>query len=100
MRKNRAYRRSQRERVINRKIHILRQFGGEKYIFAWCRGKKGRFAKGKIHCSCWMCRSKSYDGLSHADRRKLLATRQQLNEDTSFLRQKIPYDNPPIRRKY
>jgi len=81
MKKNRAYRRSQRERVINRKTHILRKIGGEKYIFAWSGGKKGRFAKGKIHCSCWMCRSKSHDSLSHADRIKLLAVQQQLNEE-------------------
>jgi hypothetical protein len=82
MRKTRAGRRAQRERVINRKICILRQFGGEEYIFAWSRGSTGRFAKGKIHCSCWMCRSKSYDILSHSDRRKLEAARQQLNEET------------------
>ena len=80
MKKTRADRRSQRERIINRKTNILRQFGGEKYIFAWSRGKTGRFAKGKIHCSCWMCRRKSYDIPSHADRRKFLAVRQQLNE--------------------
>jgi len=83
MKKNRAYRRSQRERVINRKIHILRKFGGKEYVFAWSRGKRGRFAKGKIHCSCKMCRAKSYDTLSHADERKLLAAQQQMSEETS-----------------
>ena len=65
-------------------------------MFAWSRGKVGRFAKGKIHCSCWysppserqrvkvplrMCRSKSHDELSQADKKKLLAARQQLNEE-------------------
>jgi hypothetical protein len=83
MKKTRAYRRSQRERVINRKTRILRKFGGEEYIFAWSRGKRGRFAKGKIHCSCWMCRSKSYDILSHADERELLASQQQMSEEAS-----------------
>ena len=83
MKKTRAYRRSQRERVINRKICILRKFGGEENVFAWSRGKKGRFAKGKIHCSCKMCRTKSHDILSHSDERKLLAAQQQMSEETS-----------------
>ena len=42
--------------------------------------------QGKIHCSCWMCRRKSYDELSGTDKRKQEAYRQQLeemaNEDT------------------
>ena len=81
MRKNRAYRRSQRLRVIRRKICLLRKYGGDNYVLAWSGGgKTGRFAKGKIHCSCYMCRRKSYDFLSHADRKKLIAARQQLNE--------------------
>ena len=81
MKKTRAYRRSQRDRVINRKICILRKIGGENNVFAWSRGKRGRFAKGKIHCSCYMCRTKSYDTLSHADKRKLLIVQQQLSEE-------------------
>jgi hypothetical protein len=81
MRKNRAYRRSQRLRVIKRKIRLLRKYGGDKYVLAWSGGgKTGRFAKGKIHCSCWMCRTKSYDNLSHADSKKMIDAQQQLNE--------------------
>ena len=79
--KTRASRRSQRTRIINRKVSILRKYGGEKNVFAWSRGNTGRFAKGKIHCSCWMCRDKSYDDLSYADKKRLLAARQQLNEE-------------------
>jgi hypothetical protein len=60
---------------------MLRKIGGEENIFAWSRGKRGRLAKCKIHCSCWMCRSKSYDMLSRADKRKLLSARQQVNEE-------------------
>jgi len=79
--KNRAYRRSQRNRVIKRKVCILRKIGGEKHVLSWSRGgEAGRFAKGKIHCSCHMCRIKSYDILSHSDRKKLLAAQQQMNE--------------------
>ena len=79
--KTKAYRRSQRQRAINRKVSLLKKYGGERYVFAWSRGKIGRFAKGKIHCSCWMCRSKSNENLSHADRKRLLAAKQQLNEE-------------------
>ena len=81
MKKTRALRRVQRTRIINRKSHFLRQIGGEEYVVAWSRGNTGRFGKSKIHCSCWMCRTKSYDMLSHADERKLLAAWQQLNEE-------------------
>ena len=79
--RTKAYRYSLRARAINRKVSILRKYGGEEYVFAWSRGDVGRFAKGKIHCSCWMCRSKSYDDLSHADKKRLLAARQQVNEE-------------------
>jgi hypothetical protein len=77
MKRNRAYRRWQRNRVINRKVRILKRIGGDEQIFAWSRGDTGRFAKGKIHCSCRICRTKSYDYFSHADERRILAARQQ-----------------------
>ena len=79
--KSRAYRRSQRDRVINRKVSMLKKYGGDSYLFGWTRGNSGRLAKAKIHCSCWMCRNKSYDHLSHADEKKLIAAQQQLNEE-------------------
>jgi len=82
MKKNRAYRRSQRQRVICKKIRLLRRIGGENYVHAWSSGGKkiGRLAKGKIHCSCPMCRRKSYDELSRADRKKLISAKQQIDE--------------------
>jgi hypothetical protein len=80
MKKTRARRRSQRARAVNRKVLILRKSGGEKYVFGWTRGYAGRLAKGKIHCSCYMCRSKSYDTLSHADSKKLISAQQQMKE--------------------
>jgi len=81
MKKTRAYRRSQRTRVIKRKVRLLRQYGGEKFVSAWSGGgRTGRFAKGKIHCSCRMCRNKSYDTPSHTDRKKLLSGEQQIND--------------------
>jgi len=81
MKKTETFRRSERTRIINRRVKILKQFGGEKYVFAWSRGDIGRFSKGKIHCSCWMCRSKSYDAISRADKRKLISAQQQLKDD-------------------
>lgn len=54
--RNRTYRRIQRRRVINRKKRIIK--GQNNY---WHYKNEGELSKGKIHCSCWMCRSKSYD---------------------------------------
>ena len=51
-------------RAIHRKEGILKRIGGEEYIRAWTGGTPGRLAKGKIHCSCPMCRKKSYDSPS------------------------------------
>jgi hypothetical protein len=79
--KTRAYRRSQRARTVSRKVRLLKKIGGEGNVFGWTRGNLGRLAKSKIHCSCWMCRSKSYDELSHTDCKKLLSAKQQMNEE-------------------
>jgi hypothetical protein len=61
---------------------MLKKYGGNEYVFAWSRGKYGRLSKGKIHCSCWMCRTKSYDTISNADKKKFLSAQQQLKDDT------------------
>jgi hypothetical protein len=67
-------------RIIRRKVNILKQYAGN-FVYTWSGGgDTGRFAKGKIHCSCRMCRTKSYDNLSHADRKKFLSVQQQVNE--------------------
>ena len=46
---------------------------GDENVKAWTAGgtKIGRLSKGKIHCSCWMCRVKSYDYRSHMDARRI-----------------------------
>ena len=80
MSRNRAYYRMQRRRAITRKIGILRRIGGEEYVHMWSGGKPGRFAKGKIHCSCSLCRMKSYDELARRDKRSLESAAQQLDE--------------------
>ena len=68
MNRDRSYYRKQRMRVIHCKETILRQLGGEENVLAWEHGAAGRLSKGKIHCSCWMCRSKSYDEPQVRDR--------------------------------
>ena len=81
MKKTRTYRRAQRTRIIKKKVCMLRKYGGEEYVFAWTRGETGRLAKSKIHCSCWMCRKKSYDAISRADKRRLISAKQQLKDE-------------------
>ena len=81
MNRDRAYHRRQRKRAIHRKEGILRGIGGEEYVFAWSRGAPGRFAKGKIHCSCPMCRVKSYDDPCIRDKRAAEYAAEQLREE-------------------
>ena len=57
MKRTRAYRRRQRSRAIARKKRIcLQHYGFEYYPF------DGMYSKGKIHCSCPMCRGKDEFG--------------------------------------
>jgi len=69
MKRDRGYYRSQRKRTIQRKERILHFWGSCEEVTAWERGAKGRLSKGKIHCSCPMCRRKSYDDPTIRDKR-------------------------------
>jgi len=80
MKRDRGYYRSQRKRTIRRKSFLLYGIGGQDYWFAWTRGANGRLAKGKIHCSCPMCRSKSYDDPSARDKRAKGKAKEMINE--------------------
>ena len=80
MNRDKAYYRYQRKKHIRRKLGILRRIGGEDDVRAWSRGQPGRLSKGKIHCSCWMCRTKSYDELSHGGKKRNAAAEQDLKE--------------------
>ena len=80
MNRDRSFYRKQRRRVIHRKENLLRRLGGEELVQAWARGAVGRFSKGKIHCSCWLCRRKSYDDPKIRDKRAAIDTAQQLLE--------------------
>ena len=80
MNRDRSYYRKQRMHAIHRKEKILRQLGGEENVLAWEHGAAGRLSKGKIHCSCWMCRRKSYDAPQIRDQRAAMDAVQQLLE--------------------
>ena len=91
MRRNKAYYRWHKRRIIKKKIDFLRHYGGAESIYAWTRDKPGKLAKGKIHCSCWMCRTKSYDHISHSDAKHIESITQKFkefyqiyNEDNDF----------------
>ena len=75
MNRSRDYYRKQRARVIRRKQKIIH--GLNDY---WHVEHAGMLSKGKIHCSCPMCRHKSYDEKSMSDKRKDEFAQQQLDE--------------------
>lgn len=56
MNRDRQYYRVQRARHIRRKQRIIREQNDY-----WYYRHAGELSKGKIHCSCPMCRHKSYD---------------------------------------
>lgn len=80
MQRDRAYYRKMRNRTIRQKCTLLKKLGGDDLLEGWIRGDAGRLAKGKIHCSCRVCRSKSYDALSCRDRKHKISAVEQLRE--------------------
>lgn len=79
MNRNRNYYRKQRERSIKRKFAIQQFTLGTEYAEEIYDGKKGQLSKGKVHCSCSMCRTKSYDELSHRDKLQQESAKEQLH---------------------
>lgn len=69
MKRNRNYYRQQRERAIKRKYRLEQKRLGRILAEEIYDSKRlGQLNKGKIHCSCPMCRTKSFDELSHRDK--------------------------------
>lgn len=66
--KNRTknYYREMRAKHITRKKRIVR----EQHNY-WHYEYEGQYSKGKIHCSCPLCRHKSYDEQKISDKRKI-----------------------------
>lgn len=78
MARTRAYRRHHRERVIDRLSRISHSLYGRAYY-----RHRGAYSKGKIHCSCWMCRESDYRGRHILDRtelRSMIRMREQFGE--------------------
>lgn len=68
MSRSRAYTRHQRINHIGRKKHIIHSQNDY-----WRVKHDGMLSKGKIHCSCSMCRVKSYDYPKVQDIRRMMA---------------------------
>lgn len=78
--RNRAYSRFQRIRIIIKKKKLAKMNG-------FTYRSDGYLAKGKIHCSCWMCSVKTKrDGFPHAQIKKLQATDADLKDFKSRLK--------------
>lgn len=79
MERNRAYRRHQRRRVIQRKLYITTVARG------WNEEQKliqqpGRLSKAKTHCSCAMCKyEKHYKVLKKQYRAKLDGVEKEID---------------------
>lgn len=72
--KNRKYRRRQRELHIKRKENIIRshQFADDTWMPV-----RGKLSKGKVHCSCKICRFNSY---THQDAKQAASMLGALQE--------------------
>ncbi|MBR1385091.1 MAG: hypothetical protein IJ555_14985 [Ruminococcus sp.] len=68
MSRSRAYTRHQRINHIGRKKRIIHNQNDYRYY-----KHEGMLSKGKIHCSCWMCRTKSYNYPKIQDVRRCMA---------------------------
>lgn len=72
MERNKAYYRYQRERNIEKKYSKRKKLWGTEMTESYYSSNpKGELSKGKIHCSCPMCREKSYERKSHRDRKMM-----------------------------
>lgn len=74
MNRDRAYYRKQRAKHIARKKRMIKEWSTDGTTYWIC--PNGALNKGKIHCSCWMCRRKSYDDKSHKDLARIAAMNQ------------------------
>lgn len=66
MNRTRDFYRFQRKQHILRKKRIIKDV----YICDNYYSDDGKYSKNKIHCSCWMCRNKSYDSATNNAKRK------------------------------
>lgn len=68
-------------RCKNRKLNLLYDINGKSSIDKYyTKRHKGQLSKGKIHCSCNMCSTKSKDSLKISDLKKINKLDFDLNE--------------------
>lgn len=79
--RDRAYYRKMRAKHIKRKKRIAEYY----YGFGWVYPFDGMYSKGKVHCSCRMCRSRDYNG-------KHIKTRQEIKSEDDAIDQIEFYD--------
>lgn len=89
MNREKSYYREMREKHIDRKKRIVKKAYSliDNYY-----EHDGMYSKGKIHCSCWMCRTKSYDEATMMDKRnagKQIYSLIECDENTKTLINKI-----------
>ena len=89
MSRTRSWRRFQRNRAIHHKSMILRDYWKLNYPDYWTPERYGVLSKGKVHCSCWMCRTKSYDDPRIMDKRRTISQRQDW-EDYASRQMELP----------
>ena len=77
MNRTRDYYRHHRERVIKRKKDIIHAQNDY-----WHVRFEGELSKGKIHCSCPLCRRKSYDYSKMSDIDKVISMAQEVMDYT------------------
>lgn len=79
MNRTRDYYRKQRAKHIARKQRMVKEWSINGNCLYWV-APAGALSKGKIHCSCWMCRRKSYDHKAAKD----LARIEAMNESEKY----------------
>jgi hypothetical protein len=69
--------------VKEKLAEAIELWANDKYFDEWSKDVRniGQLSKGKIHCSCYMRRRKSYDELAIYEKRKLLALEQRLKDN-------------------
>ena len=80
MNRTRDYYRKQRAKHIARKQRMVKEWSMNGNCLYWV-APAGALSKGKIHCSCWMCRRKSYDHKTAKD----LSRIEAMNESETYL---------------
>lgn len=72
----------ERKKHIQRKVRILKDMFGRNNFSRWYgEVPKGKFSKGKIHCSCYLCKPHKYDkSETVSNKRKIESAEQDIEE--------------------